>query len=110
MFSKNYRGFDVPLKVASGSSWEHLRAYAAERLVPPRAVEARISGRCAVSRRREPPRAERQVLVESISAFPMLTMSFHLIATVRTTYRNRDISTGSISRVSSQEVIVNIGL
>jgi len=49
-------------------------------------------------------------LVESISAFPMLTMSFHLIAIVRTTYRNRDISTGSISRVSSQEVIVNIGL
>ena len=43
MFSKNYRGFDVPLKVASGSSWEHLRAYAAERPVPPRAVEARIS-------------------------------------------------------------------
>jgi len=32
------------------------------RLVPTTAVEARISGRCAVSRRREPPKVRRQVL------------------------------------------------
>jgi len=38
------------------------RAHAAERWVPPRAVEARISGRCAVSRRREPLKVGRQVL------------------------------------------------
>jgi len=55
------------LKVASGASWEHLRAHAAERRVPPRAVEARISGRCAVSRRREPPKDGRQAWTPVVS-------------------------------------------
>jgi len=56
------RDYPFTLKAGSGSSWEHLRAHAAERRVPPRAVEARISGRYAVSRRREPPKVGRQVL------------------------------------------------
>ena len=48
--------------MASGSSWEYLRAHAAERRVPPRAVEARIFNRCVVLRPREPPKVGRQAL------------------------------------------------
>jgi len=66
------------------SSREHLRAHAAERRVPLGAVEARISDRCAVSRRREPPKVGRQVFPRTVTRVGSSEQAHHRIFDVST--------------------------